>query len=74
MKPNRYLRWQTAKRRVAWIKDQIASGKTVQISTYTRATRYKAKHADMFKANATGAYVQAGKRWDCIDFCKIIAY
>ena len=74
MKSGRFLRWAKARKRVAWIKSQIAAGHIVQITTYLRATRYGAKHLEMFKATKSGAYVQRGKAWDCIDGCDIRAF
>jgi hypothetical protein len=74
MKPGRYLRWHNARKRIAWIQAKLAEGHTVQLTTYTTATRYKAKHADMFRATRTGAYVQRGKAWDCIDGCHVTAF
>ena len=71
MKPNRFLRWHKARKKIAAIKAHLSQGHTVQIGTMTHATNYKAKHIDMFKATRSGAYVQRGKSWDCIDFCKI---
>ena len=73
MKPLRFLTMHKARKRVAWIKAQFASGKDVYISTYLKSTRYRPKHADMFRAGKTGAYVQRGKNWDCIDFCNLTA-
>lgn len=74
MKAGRYAKWARARKKVAWINEQLKAGKTVQLTTYTRATRYTAKHAAMFKATRTGAYVQRGKAWDCIDGCDLRAF
>lgn len=74
MKAGRYATWANARKKVAWIQAQLAKGNTVQITTYTRATRYTAKHASMFKATKTGAYVQRGKAWDCFDGSKLSAF
>lgn len=71
MKANRFARWAKARKTVAAIKEQLAKGRTVQITTYTKAVRYKAVHAEMFKATRNGAFVQRGKSWDCIDYCAI---
>ena len=73
MTPNRFLTMHTARNRIAWIKARLAAGDNVYVSTYLRATKYQPKHAGMFKAFKNGAYVQRGKSWDCIDFCKITA-
>ena len=74
MTAGRFAKWARARKKVAWIKAQLAAGKTVQITTYTRATRYTAKHAEMFKATKGGAYVQRGKAWDCFDGCDLRAF
>lgn len=69
----RYLRWHNARSKVAWVKAHLAAGRTVCLTTHTKQVRYTHKHADMFKASKTGAYVQRGKAWDCFDGCKITA-
>jgi hypothetical protein len=74
MKAGRYARWAAARKKVAWINDQLSRGRTVQLTTYTRATRYTAKSAIAFKATRTGAYVQRGRHWDCIDGCDLRAF
>jgi len=71
MTPNRFGKWSQARKRINFIKNQLRAGKTVYICTYTRATPYTAKHYDWFRATKTGAYVQRGKGWDCIDYCAI---
>jgi hypothetical protein len=74
MKPNRFLRWHNARVLVGKINSALENGAIVQLTTYTHATRYTKKHIGMFKACKSGAYVQHGKRWDCIDGCKVTAY
>lgn len=74
MKPNRFVRWAKARKRIAFIVSNLEAGKTVQLTTYTKATRYTAKHKDMFKATKGGAYVQRGKSWDCIDGVDLRAF
>lgn len=74
MKANRYLRWHNARQKVAWIKEHLAEGRTVCITTYTKQTRYTAKHADMFRATKSGSYVQSGKTWLCFDGSKVSAH
>lgn len=73
MKPNRFGQWAAARKRVAWIQSQLAAGRTVYLTTYTRSTTYTAKHSDWFKADRSGAYVRRGKSWDCIDYCGLTA-
>ena len=70
----RFLRYARARQRVAWIKAQLAAGRIVQLATYTKATSYDVRHADMFKATKAGAFVQRGKSWDCIDFSKLQSF
>lgn len=74
MKPGRFLRFYKARKRIAFIRENLAAGHIIQITTSLRAVRYSAKHIDMFKATKTGAYVQRGKSWDCIDYCDIRAF
>ncbi len=71
---NRFARFADARRKVAWIHKMLADGKSVMVSTYTKSTCYTAKHAGMFRASKSGAFVQTGRRWDCIDFCKLTAF
>lgn len=71
MTKGRFLRWHKARRRIAEIKANLAAGRIVQLTTYTKAIRYNAKHAEMFKATKNGAFVQRGKSWDCIDGVKV---
>ena len=71
MKPGRFVRWQQARRTAAKIAAHFASGGTVLVGTYTRATLYSRKHADRFRATSSGLYVRNGNRWDCIDYCAI---
>ena len=73
MKRGRFQRWHLARKKVAWIEARLAEGYTVQLTTHTRYTRYKPKHAGMFRAPKYGAEVQHGNRWLCIDGCKIDA-
>lgn len=67
----RFLRWHKARRRIVAIKASLEAGRTVQLTTCTRAVRYNAKHIEMFKATKNGAFVQRGRFWDCIDGVKI---
>lgn len=71
MVAGRYLRWQTARRKVAWIVARLDEGKTVYVVTATRATPYDARHRFWFKASRSGAFVARGRAWDCIDFCSL---
>ena len=70
----RFLRYARARKAIAWIKAQLAAGRIVQLATYTKATNYNARHADMFKATKAGAFVQRGKSLDCIDLCELRSF
>lgn len=74
MTPGRFLRWHRARVLVGKINAALESGCIVQLTTYTHATRCTRKHAGMFKATRSGAYLRRGKAWDCIDGCKVTAY
>lgn len=69
---NRFLRWHKARRGLAAILETLRTGGVVQIVTYLRITKCDARHVPMFKAARTGLYIQRGKRWVCIDYCKIV--
>lgn len=73
MTANRFARFANARRKVAWIHAMLAEGKSVIVSTCTKSTKYTAKHAGTFRASKSGAFVQSGSKWVCIDFCKITA-
>ena len=45
----------------------LLAGGMVQVSTYTRSTLYRQKHAGMFREGVGGnLYAQNGRRWDCL--------
>jgi hypothetical protein len=71
MTANRFARWAKARKTVAAIKRHLSQGHTVYICTATKATKYTAKHVDMFKATRTGAWVQHGRKWANFDYCRI---
>ena len=73
MKAGRYARWHLARRKLAWIAQQTAAGRTVYLTTYTRSTAVKTKHLDMLRATKSGLLLKRGKAWDCIDGCQITA-
>lgn len=70
----RFLRWHKARKMERWIKARLAEGATVVISSYTKATKLTAKHADMIRSDHVGCYVQRGKSWDDITLCAVKAY
>mgnify|MGYP007034017986 FL=1 len=74
MKPNRFARWSKARKQFAFIQSALASGKTVQVTTNLRATRYTAKHADLFICKKDGIYVRRGKGMDFIGWANIQAF
>jgi len=71
MKPFRFLRWQMARSKIAFIQSHLLQGQTVYLCTMTRATKLTAKNFDMIKATKSGAYMQSGKNWVCIDGCGV---
>jgi hypothetical protein len=70
----RFVHYARARKRVAWIKAQLAAGRIVQLATYTKATNYDGRHTDLFKATKAGAFVRRGKSWDCIDLCELRSF
>lgn len=71
---NRYGRWATARRAYAEIVAALQAGKTVVISTYTKAWKFDKRHVDFFRATRNGLYMRRGKQWDCIDFASVRIY
>jgi hypothetical protein len=74
MKANRFYNWAKARRTVRNIQNHLSNGRTIVISTCTKATKYKKGHEQYFKATKSGAWAQRGKNWECIDFCNIKVY
>lgn len=74
MKPNRFLRWQKARKQFAFIMETLKAGKTVQVTTNLKATRYSAKHSDLFVCKKDGLYVRRGKGMDFIGWANIQAF
>lgn len=62
-----------AEKMVEFIKTNLAAGNTVMIATYLRAWKLTKKHTNMVKVVGASAYMQNGKRWDCIDYCHVSA-
>ena len=71
MVAGRYLRWATARKKVADIKAHLAAGGLVMIVTALKATVYESKHAEWFEAARNGAFVRSGKSRVCIDYVHI---
>lgn len=65
--------------KLAKILEVLNAGRTVFIATSLRVTKVTAKDLakfaaidrPLFKADASSLYISAGKRYDCIDFCRI---
>lgn len=64
---------------LSWITDSLSAGKTVSISTPLRITHITPKLAKrfadagrpVFRATEKSLYMSAGRRYDCIDYCRI---
>lgn len=53
MREGRYARWHRARRLVAWIQDRLRAGWMVQVSSYTRHTRYQdVRHVELVSCNS----------------------
>lgn len=72
---------QTPIETLAWITDALSSGKTIYVSTATRVTKVTPKIAQqfdaagrpIFRASDKSLYMSVGRRYDCIDYCRITA-
>ena len=72
---------QTPAEILAWITDALASNKTIYVSTATRVTKVTPKIAQqfdavgrpIFRASDKSLYMSVGRRYDCIDYCRITA-
>lgn len=62
-----------ADRKLAFIKEHLEAGRTVYVQTHLRTWKLSKKHADMVKVSGSSLYMQNGKSWDCIDYCKLSA-
>lgn len=70
MKAGRFLRLQKGKRKLEWIKSQMAAGRTIYVITQTRVTKVAPKHSELFRMDRRGSlYLNR----DCIDFCGLEA-
>ena len=57
------------------ILETLQADGVVTVTTYTNQWEYSKKHIAMFRASASGLYVQRGRKaWDCIDGCAIRHY
>jgi hypothetical protein len=72
MKAGRFYRWHNYRKMIANIQATLAADGIIQIVGYGRVIQADKRHVSMFKADRTGAYIQRGKSWDCLNFSKII--
>lgn len=71
MKANRFARWAKARKQYAAIIAALSAGKTVVVATQLKATKYTAKHAEMFVCKKDGLYVRHGKSLNFIGWSSI---
>jgi hypothetical protein len=72
---------QTPAEILSWITDALASNKTIYVATATRITKITPKVAQqfdaagrpVFRASDKSLYMSVGRRYDCIDYCRITA-
>lgn len=72
---------QTPAEILAWITNSLESGKTIYVSTATRITKVTPKIAQqfnaagrpVFRASDKSLYMSVGRRYNCIDYCRITA-
>lgn len=62
-----------AAKKLEWIKERIAEGRTVYLTTYLRSTKITAKHLPLLKATAKALYVRCGGAWIDYNGAKITA-
>jgi len=74
MKANRFARWATARKTIAWINARLAEGCTVCVTNHIKSLQYNKKHIGLFVATKNGAFVKHGKNIICIDGNKISAF
>lgn len=63
----------TATAKLDWIKARIDEGRTVYLSTATRATKITRRHLPQVRERDGHLEVQHGNRWLCHDFSRISA-
>lgn len=70
-----------AKRKLEWIIEKLNTGFTVYVSTYLKSWEITKKTYDkfeslnfpLFKVNKDSIFMASGKKYVCIDYCKISA-
>lgn len=70
----RFSRWANYRKMISNIKKTLAADGEIHIVGYGRVVKCDKRHVEMFKATKSGAYVQRGKNWDCLNFSKIVHY
>lgn len=64
----------TAEKKLEWIKEQIAAGRTVYLSTHTRITKIKGPHLKMLRVNGEVLEVLTGSQgWLNHNYSKLSA-
>ena len=71
----------TAQEKLSKLLSVLADGKTVYISTALRCTKVTEKDVakfeeigrPLFKVSGNSLFMSFGKRYDCIDYCKVTA-
>ena len=69
----------TANDKMAKILEVLAAGRVVYISTALRSIKvtnksvkdFEAINRPLFKVSGESLFISSGKRYDCIDFCRI---
>ena len=72
MRPGRFALWAKARQQYRAIMAAFDAGQTVYVCTQTRATRYAAKHRDLFLVRRDGVYVRHGKQTLFLGFSAIV--
>lgn len=62
-----------AQKKLDWIKAQVAAGKTVYLSTHTKATKITAKYLDAVRVKNGNLEVRHGGSWLDHNYSKISA-
>lgn len=71
---DRFFKWSNYRKMISNIQSTLATDGEVHIVGYGRVVKCDKRHVTMFKVTKSGAYVQRGKNWDCLNFSKIVHY
>lgn len=74
MVAGRFFKWANYRKMISSIQATLAADGVIQIVGYGRVIECDKRHAGMFKATKSGAFIQRGKKWDCLNFSKIVHY